>query len=147
MPAAVRRACTPGRDDRAPRASTQVRSSPYFITALTACPACVLRRPSLRSPNQTSPELEAPIVDARERLASNPRAQFGALAIQRELTFASAGAIGFGCVVPCVRSQGCDACRRRCRSAASVSTVLFPQSTVPVQTINSPGQTNPSGPS
>ncbi len=38
-----------------------------------------------RSPNQTPAELEAQIVDARERLVANPRAQYGALAIQWEL--------------------------------------------------------------
>lgn len=37
------------------------------------------------SPNRTAPELETQILDARERLVGNPRAQYGALAIQWEL--------------------------------------------------------------
>lgn len=38
-----------------------------------------------RSPSRTSAELEALILAARERLVANPRAQYGALAIQWEL--------------------------------------------------------------
>jgi len=42
-------------------------------------------RAPLHSPNRTPAELEALIVAARERLVANPRAQYGALAIQWEL--------------------------------------------------------------